>query len=101
MCTLDFFFLMNVLFLETLFIFYLKKMKGTSSLEWSLISAIQTFRSQRQKKLQVYKMSQKISQKQKQNLWLLHDSPHLMLFLLGITTSSETKINQTFLFSSH
>lgn len=25
MCTLDFFFLMNVLFLETLFIFYLKK----------------------------------------------------------------------------
>lgn len=27
MCTLDFFFLMNVLFLETLFIFYLKEWK--------------------------------------------------------------------------
>lgn len=49
MCTLDFFFLMNVLFLETLLIFYLKKMKRKSSLEWCLIPATQTFRRQRQK----------------------------------------------------
>lgn len=39
MCTLDFFFLMNVLFLETLLLFYLKKWKEQAA--WNGASYLQ------------------------------------------------------------